>query len=277
VRARENSLNSAEHSGLPAEQELKQCCAQLYSSDAVRFLLGDSFHPGGLELTGQVGRLLELGPSSHVLDVASGQGTSAIFLASNFGCSVTGVDLSSTNIERAEQDAAAQGLADRVHFVLADSEQMPFPNGSFDAVICECAFCTFPDKPRAAAEFARVLRSGGRVGLSDLTRGPELPEELRGLLAWVACIADALPVDEYAGHLRSAGLVVRTVEPHDDALRQMVRQIQGRILAAEIASGLKKLDLSGFDLAEARKVAIAAHDAIKRGQLGYSVVVAEKP
>ena len=50
-------------------------------------------------------------------------------------------------------------------------------------VVCECAFCTFPDKSRAAAEFARVLRSGGRVGISDLTRSGELPGELDGLLA----------------------------------------------------------------------------------------------
>jgi ubiquinone/menaquinone biosynthesis C-methylase UbiE len=66
-------------------------------------------------------------------------------------------------------------------------------------VICECAFCTFRDKSAAASEFARVLKPGGKVGLSDLTRSGILPAELDGLLAWVACIADARPISEYAG------------------------------------------------------------------------------
>ena len=64
---------------------------------------------------------------------------------------------------------------------------------SVDAIICECAFCTFPDKQAAANEFARVLKPGGRVGLSDITREPGPAGELVDLMAWVACLADAGP------------------------------------------------------------------------------------
>ena len=60
---------------------LKQCCAKLYESDLVKLLLGDSFHPGGLRLTERLGSLLRLTAESRVLDVASGNGTSAFFLA----------------------------------------------------------------------------------------------------------------------------------------------------------------------------------------------------
>ena len=81
------------------EQEtVKQCCARLYESDFAKLLLGDSFHPGGLKLTERLGELLKLGPHSRVLDVASGKGTSALFLAERFGSEVVGIDYSSQNV-----------------------------------------------------------------------------------------------------------------------------------------------------------------------------------
>src|SRR5262249_38562672 len=169
---------------------IKQCCARLYESDFAQLLLGESFHPGGLRLTERLRILLGLNAGSRILDVASGKGTSAIFLAERFGCKVDGIDYSAQNVEHGTAVAASKGLTPRVRFQQADAERLPAEDGYFDAVICECAFCTFPDKPAAAREFARVLRRGGGVGLSDLTRAPELPKELDGLLAWFACIAD---------------------------------------------------------------------------------------
>jgi ubiquinone/menaquinone biosynthesis C-methylase UbiE len=160
----------------------------LYESDLARILLGDSFHPGGTKLTERVRALLGLGAQSCILDIASGTGTGAFFLAGRFGCEVVGLDYGRQNIEQSRAAATASELDKRVSFRTSDAEELPFPDASFDAVICECAFCTFPDKTAAAREFARVLRSGGGIGLSDLTRGPALPEELSGLLAWVACI-----------------------------------------------------------------------------------------
>jgi arsenite methyltransferase len=257
--------------------EVKQCCARLYESDFAKLLLGEAFHPGGLKLTERLGQFLQLGPSSHVLDVASGRGTSAIFLAQHFGCEVIGLDYGPQNVAQANDVAARQGLSARVRFEQADAESIPYPNSSFDAVVCECAFCTFPDKSKAAEEFARVLRGAGRVGISDLTRAAELPKELDGLLAWIACIADALPIEEYVRCFRDAGLTPRTTEPHDNALIDMVRQIQGKLLGVEIMAGLKKIDLPGLDLAAAKQMATMALAAIQRGQLGYAIILAERP
>src|SRR6516225_11199860 len=162
---------------------VKQCCARIYESDFARLLLGDSFHPGRTRLTERLGQLLGLGAQSRVLDIASGTGTSALFLAERFGCEVVGVDYGSHNVEQSNAAASARGWDKRVCFRTGDAEGLPFPDAFFDAVICECAFCTFPNKTAAADEFARVLPSGGGIGLSDLTRGPVLPEELSGLLA----------------------------------------------------------------------------------------------
>lgn len=253
--------------------EIKACCATLYESDFARMLLGDSFHPGGLRLTERLGEKLALGPGMKVLDVASGRGESAIFLAQRFGCEVTGVDLGSENVRQAEARADQAGVGHLVRFEQGDAELLGFPDALFDALVCECAFCTFPEKNRAAAEFARVLRPGGRVGLSDLTRLAELPEELQGLLAWVACIADARPVEEYAAYLEAEGIRNVEVEKHDEALVEMVRSIQGKLLGAELMSKLQRVPLEGIDFNKAKQLANAASNAVRARKLGYALVV----
>jgi arsenite methyltransferase len=259
----------------PAEStDLKSCCAALYQSDFARMLLGDSFHPGGLRLTARLGEQLGLAPNARVLDVASGTGESALFLARQFGCHVAGVDFGSQSVKEANSRAEAAQADHLVSFVEGDAEHLDFPDGSFDAVVCECAFCTFPDKRAAASEFARVLRPGGRVGISDLTRSGPLPRDLEGLLAWIACIADARPVEEYAGYLEGAEFDVTTIEAHNNALAEMARDVQGRLLGIEIMVKLKKLDLPGADFEQAKQVARAAANAIREGLLGYSLIVA---
>ena len=255
---------------------IKQCCATFYGSDLARMLLGDSFHPGGVRLTQRIGELLGLTPTAHVLDVAAGPGTSALHLAKSFGCCVTGIDLSEANISAARAAADAQGLSQLAQFELADAERLPFPDASFDAIVCECAFCTFPGKDIAAAEFARVLKMGGGVGISDLTRTAAPLPELEGLLAWIACIGDALPVQEYASILTHAGLSVEKTEMHDEALGEMVRGVQSRLLGVEIASGLGKLDIPGLDLSAAKQFASAAAEAIRGGKLGYTILIAKR-
>jgi ubiquinone/menaquinone biosynthesis C-methylase UbiE len=266
-------MKSADTAG---SAEVKQCCANLYESDFAKLLLGDSFHPGGLKLTGRLGQLLRLDRNSRVLDVASGRGTSAMFLAERFGCKVVGQDFGQQNVQRANSEAAECGLSALVQFEQGDSESLPFPDGAFDAVICECAFCTFPDKSRAASGFTRVLKPGGWVGISDLTRAAELPKELESLLAWIACIADAQPVEKYVDWLRTAGLTRDATEVHDEALIEMVRTIQGKLFAAEVMSGLKKIDLPGINPTTANQMAKAALDAIRDGQLGYALIRAQK-
>ncbi len=261
----------------PADaDELKNCCAAVYQSDWARLLLGESFHPGGMALTERLGALLELGPGKRLLDVAAGQGASALFLARRFGCEVVGVEYGSVLVRKANAAAEAAGVTHLVHFQQGDAERLPAEDDSFDAVICECAFCTFPDKHAAAAEFARVLRPGGQVGLSDLTRAGALPPELHGLLAWVACLADAQPLERYAQYLADAGLHVDLTELHDDALSSLVQDVRARLLGAELLVKLKKIDLPTVDFEQAKILARAAAAAVKAGKFGYAVIQARR-
>jgi ubiquinone/menaquinone biosynthesis C-methylase UbiE len=259
------------------EPSIKQCCATFYGSDFARILLGDSFHPGGTRLTERLGYLLTLTPDSHVLDVASGRGASAFHIAESFGCQVTGMDLSEENVRLATADTAQRGIIGKVTFQLGDAERLPFDDETFDAILCECAFCTFPSKPVAAREFYRVLKPGGQLGLSDLTRGEATIPGLEGLLSWIACIGDALPAERYVAILQQASLRVTHTEDHSDALVEMVRQIQAKLLGAEIMAGLKKINLPGVDFATGRQFAQAALQAASGGTLGYIVIAATKP
>ena len=268
--------NRAATTGAESADNIKQCCARVYESDFAKILLSESFHPGGVALTERLGVLLDLGPSSRVLDVASGTGNSAFFLNERFGCTVTGVDYSEQNVRVANELATNKGVNSRIRFEVGDAERLNFPDAAFDAIVCECAFCTFPDKATAAREFERVLRENGRVGISDLTRSATFPRELDSLLAWIACIADAQTAESYMKCLKSAGFNIVPAENHDEALMEMARQIQGKLLVAEVSSALKKIDLSGIDFASAKQMANAAVSAIKRHELGYSLFVGEK-
>jgi arsenite methyltransferase len=255
--------------------EVKACCAAAYQSDAVALILGDSYHPGGLALTRRLADTLNLRPGERVADVASGPGATAFLLAAEYGVDVDGIDLGEMAVAAANAKALDGGVADRVMFHVGDAEQLPLADESVDAVVCECALCTFPDKAAAAAEMARVLKPGGRVGITDVTLDPQrLDPELASLAGWVACIADARPVADYCHHLERAGLQVTLTESHDGALAKMTETIDARLVAYRMISPAA---LAGIDIDAVRqKVAVAAR-AVADGVAGYSLLVAHKP
>ncbi|MBT2450390.1 methyltransferase domain-containing protein [Streptomyces sp. ISL-43] len=259
----------------PTGEELKACCAAAYSSDIVALLLGDSYHPGGTALTRRLADGLTLTPGARVLDVASGRGTTALLLADAYGAEVDGVDYAPANTALAQGAAQAAGLADRARFTTGDAEQLPYPEGVFDVVVCECALCTFPDKAQAATEFARVLKAGGRLGITDVTvDAARLPPELTGLGARIACIADARPLDEYAEILAAAGLRTLRAERHDEAMLRMIDQIEARLRLLRMTAPAR-LTAAGVDLDAAPAVLDAARTAVADGVLGYSLLIAE--
>lgn len=261
---------------VPAAQA-KACCAAAYSSDVVALVLGTSYHPGGLTLTRHLAQLVGLRPGQRVLDVASGAGTTAMLLAQECDVLVDGVDLAGPSVHRATQAAQAAGLAHRVRFRVGDAERLPFDDATFDAIICECAFCVFPDKPAAAAEFARVLKPGGRLGLTDVTVAPAgLPAELAGLAGWVACLADARPVESYAELLAAAGLTTRATERHDGALADMVDHIAARLTALRLV-GRGNPALAQVDFDRALELTGLARRAVEQGSAGYALLVAAAP
>ena len=257
-----------------AALETKSCCARAYSSEAARYLLGESFHPGGAALTAELARALCVGPGDVVVDIASGPGTSALQLAGSTGCAVVGIDVSVSGAAAAAARAReAHQPAPHVRFACGDAEALPLADASVDGALCECAFCLFPDKPAAAREIARVLRPGARLALSDVTaERARLSPELRTLDAHVACLGEALPLDETAGILAAAGLVIESVQRRDDALAPMLERIEARLRLARLIGGGP---LAGV-LDRADRLLEAAWAALREGSIGYGVVVARR-
>lgn len=258
-------------------EELKACCAAGYSSDAVALLLGESYHPGGLHLTRHLLKRLGLTPGQRLVDIASGRGQSALLAAGEYDVSVAGVDLSATNIAAATAAAEGAGLEDRVHFQVGDAEAVPLPDAVADAVICECALCTFPAKERALTEMARLLRPGGLVGITDIAADrSRLPDALTGLTAWIACIADARPLAELQALAERAGLRVEHTERHTAALTRMIDQIEARLAVLRMVAPDRLVAL-GVDADRSGPVLEAARAAVDAGTLDYVLLIASKP
>jgi arsenite methyltransferase len=251
---------------LDLETDPKGCCARLYESDAVRWLLDGQLHPGGERLTLRLAELAGIGPGDRVLDVACGSGATALLLARELGCETVGVDLGARAIERAPRHP-------RARFLVGDAEELPLPDASFDVALSECSLCTFPDKPRAVAEMARVVRPGGRIAIADVTADLDaLPAALRSAAAQVACVADARSAREYAALLREAGCELRAIERHDAELRAMADRVEARLRVARmLAPGDQRERVR-----EAAALAGMAIDAIARGDLGYVLIVSRR-
>ncbi len=264
---------------LPDSEEFKSCCSNFYADDVVRRILGDSFHPGGEKLTEDLLNMVNACEADRVLDVAAGQGTSSILAAQKFGCHVTALDLSAENLGRAKRRAGELGVGHLIETRVSDAEHIPFDDASFDIVLCECAFCVFPDKTRAAAEMFRVLKPGGRLALSDMTISTgELPEDLDTLLMRVACIADAVTPKRLMELFEAAGFSSLRLGDASWGLVEMVEGIRGRLLAVELASKIGKLDLGGMDIEEGKRMAVSATEAIGKGVVSYDTLtgVADK-
>lgn len=258
------------------DREIKICCATFYQSNVVRMLLGDVLHPGGLALTRHLGEMLALGPGDRALDVACGRGASAVHLAEQFGCHVTGLDYGADTIAAAEAAATESGAASLTSFRQGDAENLPFDTGTFDALISECSFCTFPQKAVAAKEMARVLAPQGRLGLTDMTVDGPLPDDIQSLLSWVACVAGAGTPDDYVATLRGAGFTDFVVEGQSHALLDVVTDMRRRLLGVELAAGLGRLDLGDLNLDEGKRLARRAVELIDDGRAGYMLIAARK-
>jgi SAM-dependent methyltransferase len=125
--------------------------------------------------------LLNLSPEHHLLEIASGSGGPALYLAKTIGCRVTGVDANEEGVSAASQMAVKCNQTDRVDFSMADANaRLPFDDNSFDAVLCIDAMNHFPDRLAVFREWQRVLRAGRRALFTDpvVITGPVTNDEL---------------------------------------------------------------------------------------------------
>ncbi|MHA2311230.1 MAG: class I SAM-dependent methyltransferase [Candidatus Thorarchaeota archaeon] len=264
-------------SGRSKELVVGECCADFYSHPAVVKLLDGVFHPGGLALTSHLAEKMKLNSSSKVLDLACGDGTTAAFLAQRFGCSVTGLDIGKDMIEKANQNAKDLKITQEVSFQIGISSEMPFDDNAFSHGICECAVCTFYDKPASASELYRAIQGGGFFGMSDVTLAKKdaLDDELKGLLGRVACIADALPRQGYIDLFEAAGFNLVESEDHGNLLDEMVSKVRSRVkLGGAIVANVDKYLADKQE--DILRILDLIEEQVKNRNISYDLIIFSK-
>ena len=182
----------------------------------------------------------ELREGETVLDLGSGGGIDVLLSARRVGPTgvVYGLDMTEEMLALAQRNKAEAG-ATNVHFLRGEIEEIPLPAESVDVVISNCVINLSTDKSQVLREIARVLRPGGRVGVSDVVAEDRLsPEERAERGAWVGCIAGALSVSEYVTGLEAAGLaeveVAFTHEVADGMHGAIVRAVKPESMRGEL-------------------------------------------
>ncbi len=150
----------------------------------------------------------DLRPGEIVLDLGSGGGIDVLLSARRVGPTgfAYGIDMTDEMLDLARQNAAAAG-ATNVEFRKGQIEALPLPDSSVDVVISNCVINLSADKAAVLAEIARVLRPGGRIGISDVVADDALtPAERAERGSFTGCIAGALSFAEYRAGLEAVGL-----------------------------------------------------------------------
>jgi len=135
----------------------------------------DEFHIRGRTATLELARAAGVDAAKRVLDVGSGIGGTSRCLAREFGCRVTGIDLTDEYCRTATMLSGRIGLAELVDYTQGDATHLPFPDASFDTVWSEHVAMNIPDKPALYREMYRVLKPGGTLAIYDILAGPSGP------------------------------------------------------------------------------------------------------
>jgi arsenite methyltransferase len=157
-----------------------------------------------------------IGPGDTVLDIGSGSGTDTLLASTLATCGrVYGLDMTPAMLGKLRRNVAAMGST-RVQPLEGNAEEIPLPDASVDVVTSNGVLNLVPDKRRAFAEIARVLKPGGRLQVSDIALRTPVSEKSRAdPQLWAECVVGAVVEDDYLTLLREAGLAVEVIGRQD--------------------------------------------------------------
>jgi ubiquinone/menaquinone biosynthesis C-methylase UbiE len=180
---------------------------------------GETLRPGGLELTSHIAAIADIKKNQTILEIGCGKGTTTMFLAQQYSCRVTGIDLSEAMVACAQAKAVERNLTGQTHFLVADGEHLPFNDAVFDIVISECTFSLIPDQERAAGEIWRVLKLDGRFILTDIILRNEAAQKQSSP---PSCLIGSHAVENYNKFFKKSGFEPVYFEDQSATLKDII-------------------------------------------------------
>jgi len=169
--------------------------------------------PGGIELTLEAERYIDVNPDTKLLSVACGTGELECYLAQKYRCTVIGIDINESFISRARKKVAVRGLDSLVQFKIGDGNSIEFDRDMFDIVFCSGALCEFFDN--GLAEFHRVLKPKGKAVIIDVIwKIKQVPSDIE--YYWTKRTAKVLTLEGNCQAFTSQGFKVLFAEAYDE-------------------------------------------------------------
>jgi MPBQ/MSBQ methyltransferase len=200
----------------------------------------DEFHIRGRKATLELAAAVQAKATDRVIDIGCGLGGASRVLASEYGCRVSGVDLTPDYCRAAKAMAQWVGLEDKVEYKIGDALDLPFPDGSFDLAWTQHASMNIADKARLYSEAHRVLKPGGRFAIYDILQGPGGPVHFPVPWARQPVISHLVTPEEMRRLLEGAGFEILSWRDVTADGRDWFAEMNRRIHA----SGLPPLNFS---------------------------------
>ena len=182
----------------------------------------DQDHYGGIDIVDTLAARAGIRREHHVLDVCSGMGGPARWIAHRIGCRVTGLDFTRSRVESARRLTARVKLDALVDFVQGDATAMPLPAASFDVVISQEAWLHIPDKAAVVAEAVRVAKPGGVIAFTDAVVRAALTVDEAERLGAEMHAPEVATADRYLELLRAHGCAIEQCEDLSDEWRAVL-------------------------------------------------------
>ncbi len=189
----------------------------------------DEFHIRGREATLELARAAGLDASRHVLDVGSGVGGPSRCIAREFGCRVTGIDLTDEYCRVATMLAERTGLSTLVSYRQGDALNLPFSDATFDVVWTQHVAMNIPDKTMLYREMCRVLKPGGSLAIYDILSGPAGPVHFPVPWARVPETSFLITPEELRRLLGASGFTISSWGDTTAAAREWFTRLAGKI------------------------------------------------